>query len=135
MLMPNSENHASRLSNAHPEPNVWEVHHSASRTFTTNQPAALGTSPDPKSARGASGTARVYVVTSGKIKAHRRTPLESRTPGALAQLGEHQLCKLGVAGSSPARSTTKPAANSGFLRLLSGLRERHRDSQTPVSAD
>ena len=27
--------------------------------------------------------------------------------GALAQLGEHQLCKLGVAGSSPARSTRK----------------------------
>ena len=28
-------------------------------------------------------------------------------PGALAQLGEHQLCKLGVAGSSPARSTSR----------------------------
>ena len=66
--MPNSENHASRLSNAHPEPNVWDVHHSASRTFTTNQPAPLGASPDPESARGASGTPRVYTVTSGNTE-------------------------------------------------------------------
>ena len=33
--------------------------------------------------------------------------------GALAQLGEHQLCKLGVAGSSPARSTFGAPANAG----------------------
>ena len=33
--------------------------------------------------------------------------------GALAQLGEHQLCKLGVAGSSPARSTFEAPANAG----------------------
>jgi hypothetical protein len=64
MLMPNFENQASRLSNAHPDPNVSDVHHSASRTFTTNQPALLGASPDPASARGASGTLRVYTVTS-----------------------------------------------------------------------
>ena len=34
--------------------------------------------------------------------------------GALAQLGEHQLCKLGVAGSSPARSIT---ATPGTRRI------------------
>jgi len=66
-LMPNSENHASRLSNAHPDPNVSDVHHSASRTFTTNQPASLGASPEPESARGAPGTPRVYPVTPGNL--------------------------------------------------------------------
>jgi hypothetical protein len=32
-------------------------------------------------------------------------------------LGEHQLCKLGVAGSSPARSMEKPPESGGFLFL------------------
>lgn len=44
--------------------------------------------------------------------APRRTTMGSR-PGALAQLGEHQLCKLGVAGSSPARSTRSRARFRG----------------------
>ena len=44
--------------------------------------------------------------------APRRTTMGIR-PGALAQLGEHQLCKLGVAGSSPARSTRSRARFRG----------------------
>ena len=35
------------------------------------------------------------------------TPSTIEGRGALAQLGEHQLCKLGVAGSSPARSIVR----------------------------
>ena len=48
-------------------------------------------------------------VTASRIGA--RVPVY----GALAQLGERQLCKLEVAGSIPARSTRKPAGNGGFF--------------------
>ena len=37
-----------------------DVHHSASRTFTTNQPSLAGARPEPESSSRASGTARVY---------------------------------------------------------------------------
>ena len=37
--------------------------------------------------------------------------------GRLAQLGEHQLDKLGVTGSSPVPPIEKPAGNGGFLLL------------------
>src|SRR3954452_722587 len=47
-------------SNAHRAPLRSEVHHSASRTFTTNQPSVTGARPEPKSSSRASATARVY---------------------------------------------------------------------------
>src|SRR5205807_9729322 len=58
------------LSKAHSEPDgcfspFSEVNHSASRTFTTNQPSAAGARPEPESSSGASGTARVYEVSGG----------------------------------------------------------------------
>jgi hypothetical protein len=37
--------------------------------------------------------------------------------GALAQLGEHQLCKLGVTGSIPVRSTHRKPLRLGARRL------------------
>jgi hypothetical protein len=40
--------------------------------------------------------------------------LQSPPRGRLAQLGEHQLDKLGVTGSSPVPPTTKTPANRGF---------------------
>src|SRR5688572_14342693 len=58
--MPSCEKQASPLSNRHPEPNVSDVHHSASRTFTTNQPAPAGARPEPASSSRASGTPRLY---------------------------------------------------------------------------
>jgi hypothetical protein len=36
-------------------------------------------------------------------------------PGRLAQLGEHQLDKLGVTGSSPVPPTSKGPGNGAFL--------------------
>ena len=65
MLMPNCGNHASRLSNTHPEPNVSDVIHSVSRTFTTNQPSPVGARPAPESSSCASGMSRLYPSTSG----------------------------------------------------------------------
>src|SRR6186997_1733660 len=61
MLMPTCGNRCPRVSNPHPESNVSDVHHSASRTFTTNQPSETGARPEPLSSRGASGTARPYL--------------------------------------------------------------------------
>jgi hypothetical protein len=47
-----------------------------------------------------------------------KTPCKSELLGRLAQLGEHQLDKLGVTGSSPVPPIKKPAGNSGFLRSI-----------------
>src|SRR4051794_25401347 len=64
-------------SKGHRAPLRSEVHHSASRTFTTNQPSVTGARPEPKSSRRASGTARVYSGTddphalAAGTKAHR----------------------------------------------------------------
>ena len=46
--------------------------------------------------------------------------------GRLAQLGEHQLDKLGVTGSSPVPPIKKPAGNSGFLRSMRASRHQFR---------
>src|SRR4051794_16184645 len=59
-LMPSCGNDTSWLSNPHPEPNVLDNHHSASRTFTTNQPSLAGARPEPESSSRASSTGRVY---------------------------------------------------------------------------
>src|SRR5947208_14708923 len=58
--MPRSGKWNSRLSNPHPEPNVCDVHHTASRTFTPNQPSPAGARPEPESSSRASGTPRLY---------------------------------------------------------------------------
>src|SRR2546421_10819587 len=63
--MPNCGNSTFWLSKAHSEPDgcfspFSDVNHWASRTFTTNQPSPAGARPEPESASGASGTARVY---------------------------------------------------------------------------
>jgi drug/metabolite transporter (DMT)-like permease len=42
---------------------------------------------------------------AGVVIARRPTPATIREPGRLAQLGEHQLDKLGVTGSSPVPPT------------------------------
>ena len=47
-------------------------------------------------------------VTSADRATSQSTPrLSSTSHGAIAQLGEHRLCKPGVAGSSPAGSTVQ----------------------------
>src|SRR5438128_731668 len=43
----------------------------------------------------------------------------SHSSGRVAQLGEHLLCKQGVAGSSPATSTNHPLKNQLVVSLLS----------------
>ena len=63
--MPNCGNSNFWLSKSHAEPDgcfspFSDVHHSASRTFTTNQPSLAGARPEPESSSRASGTARVY---------------------------------------------------------------------------
>ena len=63
--MPNCGNSNFWLSKLHFDPDgclapFSDVHHSASRTFTTNQPSPAGARPEPTSPRGASGTARAY---------------------------------------------------------------------------
>src|SRR3954462_1290690 len=47
------------LSKAHLAPLVSDVHHSASRTLTTNQPSVTGVSPDPASSSRASCTGAI----------------------------------------------------------------------------
>ena len=55
MLTPSCENSAASPSNTQPEPNVFDTHHSTSRTFTTNQPSLAGARPEPESSSCASG--------------------------------------------------------------------------------
>src|SRR5688572_15302715 len=82
--MPNCRNQNSWLSNPHPEPNVFDVHHSASRTLTTNQPSPAGARPEPKSSSRASGIARVYgvlrVTANGSDAVARTISGKSQTP-------------------------------------------------------
>ncbi len=48
--------------------------------------------------------------------------MEGLTPvGGIAQLGEHELCKLGVAGSNPAASTIRPAVRGSWRAILAKL--------------
>src|SRR5690349_23659494 len=63
MFMPSCANSTGGVSpggysdsNGQRAPRCSEVHHSASRTFTTNQPSVTGTRPEPKSSSRASGT-------------------------------------------------------------------------------
>ncbi len=63
-MTPSCGNSNSWLSKLHPDPFdrlpvCSDVHHSASRTFTTNQPSSAGASPEPESSSRASGIARV----------------------------------------------------------------------------
>jgi hypothetical protein len=61
-------------------------------------------SPDPGSSQ------------SGSVRSqHARMPVRFPRSGRLAQLGEHQLDKLGVTGSSPVPPTHKNPARAGFL--------------------
>src|SRR5438477_6069480 len=67
MLMPSCGNRQASVSKPTPEPNAGDVHHSASRTLTTNQPSPAGARPDPPSSRGASGMSGVYGATVGGV--------------------------------------------------------------------
>jgi hypothetical protein len=64
---------------------------------------AVPTAPPPSAYLGSHCTADVtsFLVTS---RGTCNLPPASCSLGALAQLGEHLLCKQGVAGSIPARS-------------------------------
>src|SRR4026208_593166 len=53
------------FSKAHLAPLLSEFHHSASRTFTTNQPWVTGVSPDPKSSSCASDTDAILAPRDG----------------------------------------------------------------------
>src|SRR5215210_8541912 len=82
--MPSCRNQNSWLSKAHSEPDercppwaVSDVNHSASRTFTTNQPSAAGARPEPESSSRDSTTARVYRVDGTGPVRSRRTPTAS----------------------------------------------------------
>src|SRR3954453_5585533 len=55
-------------SKAHRAPLPSEVPHSASRTFTTNQPSVTGARPEPKSSSRASRTARIYWWTQAIVR-------------------------------------------------------------------
>src|SRR6187397_254313 len=56
MLIPSCGNSAAPLSKTQPEPNDFDVAHSASRALTTNQPSSAGARPEPESSSRASGT-------------------------------------------------------------------------------
>src|SRR4051794_1792106 len=64
-------------SKAHRAPIRSDVHHSASRTFRTNQPSVTGASPEPRSSSRASGTAPVY---SGRSPTRRGLPTREPRP-------------------------------------------------------
>ena len=60
--------------------------------------------------------------------------LESEPQGRLAQLGEHQLDKLGVTGSSPVPPMKKGPGNGAFLvEGQAGIRRFRRRGQPPTS--
>ena len=55
-----------------------------------------------------------------------------RRPGRLAQLGEHQLDKLGVTGSSPVPPTTETPAQTGVSLSRQTTRRRRSRATTAL---
>src|SRR3954454_18657057 len=68
--------------------------------------------------------------TNARLFGHSREALRLPPPGRLAQLGEHQLDKLGVTGSSPVPPTPKSPGNGAYsLRFKSARRIAPRSWQ------
>ncbi len=59
------------------------------------------------------------------------SPLARRTDGAVAQLGEHLLCKQGVVGSNPISSTNplRPSRNAFGRRMVVNDPAANRESE------
>ena len=84
-----------------PEP---ESRITSSQTRNATSAAIASTAPIRTSGLRAQGErVRWFTATKHRFRSGGRgpAPLESHLPGRLAQLGEHQLDKLGVTGSSP----------------------------------
>src|SRR4051812_40126557 len=95
MLIPNWENSAVgspySFSKAHLPPLVSANHHSASRTFATNQPSVTGVSPDPKSTSCASRTDRfLQASTSGRAVADERSLVRAVRAPSLRALDQER---------------------------------------------
>src|SRR3954463_9676086 len=119
MLMPTRGNENSWLSKTVPEPNAFDVHHSASRTFTTNQPSATGTRPEPESSSRASGTARVYGFAAATATRRRdgATATQTLIPSTPRQAASAEAPRGGKAcvcasGDRAAHETTSSASAS-----------------------
>src|SRR6185312_6426114 len=73
---------------------------------SSQTPRATRTATAPTGTRGSraqDGRVRSFTTIQDRFRSGVRRParLQSHVPGRLAQLGEHQLDKLGVTGSSP----------------------------------
>src|SRR3954468_3060588 len=102
---------------------VWAPSPEESPCLTTSQTrnaaaiAIATTAPIRTSGRRAQGaTVGSFTATKDRFRAggHRPARLQSLAPGRLAQLGEHQLDKLGVTGSSPVPPTPKSPLKRAF---------------------
>src|SRR5262249_41710960 len=82
---------------------------------TTTAATRTMTPTRPRGSRAQDGGVRSFTTIQHRFRLGARRParLQSGAPGRLAQLGEHQLDKLGVTGSSPVPPTSathaKPA--------------------------
>ena len=75
--------------------------------------------------KGSPPSARRSTRSSLPGRTRRQRVAKMSEPGRLAQLGEHQLDKLGVTGSSPVPPTLEPAGNSGFFLSRGSQSRRH----------
>src|SRR4051794_41009392 len=124
-------------SKGHRAPLRSDVHHSASRTFTTNQPSVTGARPEPKSSSRASCTGRVYAskqATPGTAVTARlpwvRVALEKGAAMSLTNAPRVRwlalmltLATLGLAAcGGNGDSGSRAATTSGVHRKSSGAR-------------
>src|SRR5512133_4061423 len=88
MLIPSPLNQAASLSNTHPDPNAFDVDHSASRAFTTNQPSSAGARPEPESSSRAPGIAAS--LTSRQAPLEDVGPAREQQPMTSGRVGMHR---------------------------------------------
>src|SRR5690242_10792766 len=87
-----------------PELPPLSLFRTSSQTPRATRTATATTAPTrTRGSRAQDGRVRSFTTIQDRFRSGVRRParLQSHVPGRLAQLGEHQLDKLGVTGSSP----------------------------------
>src|SRR4051795_2283784 len=103
-----------------PEPESSRITSSQSRKPASAAIAITAPIPIRASGRVRGVAGRCSTSTKDSFRPGRASPARRAatiaSPGRLAQLGEHQLDKLGVTGSSPVPPTSERPAQAGLLR-------------------
>src|SRR5262249_37268334 len=108
---------------------------SSQTTIATTAATRTMTPTRTRGSRAQDGGGRSFTTIQHRFRLGARRParLQSGAPGRLAQLGEHQLDKLGVTGSSPVPPTSATHAKPA-LRRVSASRVSHMRWEGPSYA-